>query len=175
MDPLGQRPTTAPAALADLYDRCAGPCHHYLTVRLGSRDAADEVLQEVFVRLVRQHARLGDVANPLAYVLTVARNEAIRYAQRRGREARRREPLSAEDLFLEGRSDDPARREEAEAVAVALRELPEDAREVVELKIYAGLTFREIADVVGAPQGTVATRYRSALAKLQAWFARQPS
>jgi RNA polymerase sigma-70 factor (ECF subfamily) len=40
-------------------------------------------------------------------------------------------------------------------------------REVVELKVYAGLTFREISAVTGLPQGTVATRYRSALEKMR--------
>jgi DNA-directed RNA polymerase specialized sigma24 family protein len=44
---------------------------------------------------------------------------------------------------------------------------------VVELKTYAGLTFRKIAEVAGLPQGTVATRYRSALALLRGWLARK--
>ena len=48
-----------------------------------------------------------------------------------------------------------------------------DLREVVELKTYAGLTFQQIGQVTGLPQGTVATRYRSALAKMQSWLGRQ--
>ena len=42
-----------------------------------------------------------------------------------------------------------------------------ELREIVELKIYADLTFREISEVTGLPQGTVATRYRSALEKMR--------
>ena len=42
-----------------------------------------------------------------------------------------------------------------------------DLRDIVELKTYAGLTFQQISQVTGLPQGTVATRYRSALAKMQ--------
>ena len=59
-------------------------------------------------------------------------------------------------------------------MAAALGRLKPDLREVVELKTYAGLTFQQISQATGLPQGTVATRYRTALAKMQAWLARQP-
>lgn len=174
MEPLGQRLTAGdPGAFAALYDQCAARCHHYLVAKLGSRDAADEVLQDVFVRLVKQRAGLARVENLTAYVFAVARNEAVRYGERRGRETR--QSLTAEDLFLEAKCDDPARRDDAESAAAALGQLADEAREVVELKIYGGLTFREIADLLAVPQGTVATRYRTALARLKDWFARQPS
>jgi RNA polymerase sigma-70 factor (ECF subfamily) len=175
MEPLGQRLTAGDSdAFAALYEQYAGRVHHYLVARLASRDVADEVLQEVFVRLVRQRAGLGRVENLAAYLFAMARNEAIRFAQRHGREAQHL-PLTADDLFVEAKSDDPTRRDEAESAAVALGQLTDDAREVVELKIYGGLTFREIADLLAVPQGTVATRYRAALARLKDWFARQPS
>jgi RNA polymerase sigma-70 factor (ECF subfamily) len=174
MEPLGRRLSTGePAAFAELYDLCAARCHHYLVARLGARDAADDVLQEVFVRLVRQRASLARVHNLLAYVFAVARNEGIRYIERRGRDLRQRRPLTPDDLFSPG--DDPAWREDTESAALALGQLSDEAREVVELKIYGGLTFREIAELLAEPQGTVATRYRTALARLKEWFARQPS
>ncbi len=65
-------------------------------------------------------------------------------------------------------------REAAETVAGALGGLSDELREIVELKTYVGLTFHQIAAVTGLPQGTVATRYRSALAKMQSWISRQP-
>jgi RNA polymerase sigma-70 factor (ECF subfamily) len=63
--------------------------------------------------------------------------------------------------------------EAAETVARALEGLNLDLREIVELKTYAGLTFQQIGQVTGLPQGTVATRYRSAVAKMQSWLGRQ--
>jgi RNA polymerase sigma-70 factor, ECF subfamily len=51
--------------------------------------------------------------------------------------------------------------------------LDADDRELVELKIYAGLTIREIADVTGRPQGTVATQYRRTLESLRGWLTKQ--
>jgi RNA polymerase sigma-70 factor, ECF subfamily len=176
MQALGKRLAAGePSAFAELYELCAARAHHYVAMRLGSRDAADEVLQEVFVRLVRQRQRLAAVENLLAYVFTIARNEANRHAGRWLRDKRQHRTLTAEDLFEEAGSDDLELRETAEAVAVALQQLPEELREVIELKIYGGLTFREIADLLAIPQGTVATRYRTALARLKEWFARQMS
>jgi RNA polymerase sigma-70 factor (ECF subfamily) len=63
--------------------------------------------------------------------------------------------------------------EDAEVAAAALARLDDDAREVVEMKIYGGLTFREIAGVTRLPQGTVATQYRRALESLRGWLAKQ--
>lgn len=76
-------------AFAELYDACADRCHHYLVVRLGSRESADEVLQETFLRLVRNRGSLAGVENLAGYVFMVARNEALRYAARRSRVASR--------------------------------------------------------------------------------------
>jgi RNA polymerase sigma-70 factor (ECF subfamily) len=175
MEPLGQQLAAGcPDAFTALYAQCATRCHHYLVAKLRSRDAADEVLQETFLRLVRQRAGLAKVENLTAYVFAVARNEAIRFAERRGRETRR-QSLAAEDLFLEAKSSDPVRCDDAEWAAAALDQLSDEARELVHLKIYGGLTFREIADLLELPQGTVATRYRTALSRLKDWFARQPS
>jgi RNA polymerase sigma-70 factor (ECF subfamily) len=176
MEPLARRLSAGePAAFAELYELCAVRCHHYLVARLGARDAADDVLQDVFVRLVRQRAGLARVDNLVAYVFAVARNEGIRYVERRGRNLRQQQPLSAEDLFVPSSRDDPGWREDAESAALALGQLSDEAREIIELKIYGGLTFREIAELLAVPQGTVATRYRTALARLKEWFARQPS
>jgi RNA polymerase sigma-70 factor, ECF subfamily len=142
---------------------------HYLLMRLGSRADAEDALQETFVRLARNHRKLATVENLQAYVITVARNEAARLAAGR---ARRREqgPLAAAELFCCA-DDDGEMRETAEVVAVALARLSLELREVVELKTYAGLTFQEIAQVTGLPQGTVATRYRTAIAKMRATLA----
>jgi RNA polymerase sigma-70 factor (ECF subfamily) len=156
-----------PAAFAELYDACAHRVHHYLVVRLGSRADADDVLQETFVCLARTRKRLAAVENLVAYVFATARNEAIRLIERRAREGRLHTALSRESLFDESSGDALPDIEMAEWAATSLARLNRDLREIVELKIYADLTFREISDVTGLPQGTVATRYRSALEKMR--------
>jgi RNA polymerase sigma-70 factor (ECF subfamily) len=161
------------AAFAELYDACADRMHHYLVVRLGSREDADDVLQETFVRLARTRKRLSGVDNLVAYVFTIARNEAARLAAGRARRREQQAGLAGSVLFMEAAVNDPEAREAAELVAAALRRLEPEGREVVELKTYAGLTFREIAEVTGLPQGTVATRYRTAIGRMRGWLARE--
>ena len=176
MDGLGRRLARGEeAAFAELYDECADRIHHYLTVRLRSRDDAADVLQETFVRLVRKRKRLADIDNPIAYAFTVARNEAARLAGQRSRETEGRSELAAGALFVQMAGDDAPAHETADLAAAALARLDDDHREVLQLKTYAGLTFREIAEVTGLPQGTVATRYRTAIKRLRAWLAKEAS
>jgi RNA polymerase sigma-70 factor (ECF subfamily) len=176
METLGQRLARGDqTAFAELYDACADRCHHYLVALLGSRDWADEVLQETFLRMVRSRRKLAKVESLAAYMFVVASNEARRFAARRARRLKLRTVASSEDLFLEAKSDDQSKRELAELVHTALGSLDADQREVVELKIYGGLTFREAAAVIGVPLQTAATRYRAAIERLRVLLARQLS
>jgi RNA polymerase sigma-70 factor (ECF subfamily) len=156
------------AAFAELYDACADRLHHYLTTRLGSRDAASDVLQSVFLRVVKSRRRFRGVGNPIAYVFGIARNEAVRSVKKR--HLGERSLAAGEDLhtIVDGRRFD-----DEDTARLAIARLDAGDRELVELKIYGGLTFREIADVVGQPQATVATRYRRAIESLRGWFTKQ--
>jgi RNA polymerase sigma-70 factor, ECF subfamily len=165
-----------PPAFAELYDDCAGRVSHYLLVCLGSRADAEDALQETFLRLARNKRKLAKVDNLTAYVFTVARNEAARLATRKARRPREQALLTGEDLFCDASHDHDAElREAAEIVAAALAQLGPELREVVELKTYGQLTFHEIGAVTGLPQGTVASRYRTAVAQMQNWYVRQSS
>ena len=162
-----------PAAFSEMYDLYADRVGHYLLVRLNSRNDADDALQETFLRLVRVRQKLATVDDLDAYVITIARNEAARLASGIARRQQKQRQLDHEDVFACEPNDADAR-EAAEIVAIALSYLSADLLEIVELKTYAGLTFQQISQVTGLPQGSVATRYRSALAKMQAWLERQP-
>ncbi len=170
MDELAQRLVRGESdAFAELYDACANRLHHYLAMRLGSLDGADDVLQETFLRLVRCRDRLGKVENLQAYLFQIARNEAIRYGSRAGRP----EVAISADLFEEAESSDSTERETAEIISLALSQLSEEQREVAVLKHFSGLTFREIGEVTGVPTATAATRYRAALDRMRGWLARR--
>ncbi|MEX0679292.1 MAG: RNA polymerase sigma factor [Pirellulales bacterium] len=157
-----------PAAFAELYDACALRLHHYLSMHTGSPADADDVVQETFVRLARSRKKLAKVENLTAYVFTVARNEAARLQKREAREA---QALAARPL--DDGPDNAAAGDASELVALALSRLPSEQREIVELKAYAGLTLREIAEITALPPGTVATRYRTAIARLRDWLTRK--
>lgn len=162
------------AAFAALYDACAERLHRYLTAWTGSHDLASDVLQSAFLRAVSSRRRFRRVENPIGYVFQIARNEAVRVVasqRKRGHSSAAGDSAlpptlrSSEQIF--DANDD------AELVAAALERLANDDREIVELKVFGGLTFREIADVVELPAATVATRYRRALESLRPWVAKQ--
>jgi RNA polymerase sigma-70 factor (ECF subfamily) len=157
------------AAFVELYDTCADRLHRYVVMHLGSCEAASDVVQSAFLRAVKSRWRFRDVDNPVAYMFQITRNETVR-AAKRGRHIRR--TVAAGEWFTAtdaqcGRIDD------GEVAASALARLAAADCELVELKIFGGLTFREIADVTGLPQSTVATRYRRALESLRPWLTKQ--
>ncbi|MGD9128627.1 MAG: RNA polymerase sigma factor [Planctomycetia bacterium] len=161
-------------AFAELYDALAERLYRFLVVRLGSRTDADDVLQEVFVRLARSREQFTRVENLTAYVFTVARNEAVRFGKRRSRRRSVEVTLNAETLGIGG-AGEAERQEQADLIASGLARLNAAQREIVELKAFAGLTFAEIATVTKTPQGTVATRYRKGIEVLRTFFERQES
>jgi RNA polymerase sigma-70 factor (ECF subfamily) len=156
-------------AFAELYDACADRLHGYLAARLGSADLAGDVLQTAFLRAVKSRRRFRQIENPVAYLFQIARNEAVRAV------GGRRQTIQAirQDEPFMSTADAAAHTENAEMAAAALARLSDDERELVTLKVYSGLTFREIAEVVGRPPATVATQYRRAVESLRGWLTRQ--
>ena len=154
------------SAFAELYDQSADRLYRYIAGRLGSQDAAADVLQEVFLRAVKSRRHFRKVDSPIAYLFQIARNEAARHHKRA---AKRITAIGLTEFAQDNRSFNG----DAEAIAAAVNRLDPEDRELIELKIYSGLTFREIADVVNRPQATVATRYRRALESMRGWLARE--
>jgi len=131
---------------------------------LASRADAEEVLQEVFVKLARQRDKLAGTRDLRAYVFVAARNEAVSFIRRN---ARRRTPLDPRDTWLEPVAAEPGPQVPAERIGWALRDLPAEQREVIVLKCWQDMTFREIAELLKVPPNTVASRYRYAVDKLR--------
>jgi len=120
--------------------------------------SAEDVVQQVFLKLLE--GNLSSVQTPLAYLYRSVRNASLNLRRNFRREAE----MPAEEAWLVG-SDGP--REEALAVQAALVDLPDEQRETVFLKVWAGMTLQEIAGVLEVPMNTVASRYRYALEKLR--------
>lgn len=151
-------------ALGDLYDAVATDLFGYIRSIVGSAADAEDVFQEVFARIAARGAKLVTVEKPLAYVFTIARNEAFAHLARR---AGARRAVDEAPLF--GEVAAPAGEEPAltpEEASSALAQLPIDQREAVVLKIYQGFTFAQIADVTEVSLNTAASRYRYGINKL---------
>lgn len=142
--------------LSELYDRYAARLFAYACVLTPSREEAEDVVQECFLRMSRRLERLAGLSNIEAYLLTMVRNEALRYGSRLRLWRRRNGAYEGVRLV----EDDPARREDAERVQQAVRALKPEQREVVFLKIWEELTFAEIAEILGISPNTAASRYR---------------
>ncbi len=156
-------------AFAELYDACADRVFRFLASILGCEADAEDALQETFVRVARNGKKIAKAENVIAYVFMIARNEALRLIERKKK--RRSSSHLNENLSAADRS--PQGHDETEAILAALASLSEEHREVVELKYFGDLTFREIAEATGMPQGTIATRYRSAIEKLRSILAKE--
>jgi RNA polymerase sigma-70 factor (ECF subfamily) len=158
------------AAFAELYDACADRLFRYAAVRLGSEEAAGDVVQAAFLRAVRSRKRFRNVENPPGYLFQIARNEIARVL---AKQSRRRDG-GARSLDADAACANRASGwEEDEMVREALLRLEADDREIVELKVFGGLTFVEIGQALARPAATVATRYRRALESLRPWVERQ--
>ncbi len=152
------------AALDELYDAAASKIYGLALWRTGSEEDAADVVQDVFVRVAEQGARLAKVRNPRAWIMTVTNRAAIDVIRRRSR--RQTEPLD-NCAFLIAVDDDDKRILEATQVSALLVGLPDTQRVVIYLKHFAGCTLAEIGDIVGVPKFTAASRYRNGIQKLR--------
>jgi RNA polymerase sigma-70 factor (ECF subfamily) len=153
-----------PAAVELLWDRYANDLLAFLKCVLCSIHDAEDVLQMVFVRIVRKRHKLAKARCLDAYVYRIARNEASGWIRRRKRE--RAVKVADESwLVVPKSSDEPG--DLGEQLQAALARLPQEQREVIVMKIYRQKTFLEISRFLELPQSTVASRYRYGVEKLR--------
>jgi RNA polymerase sigma-70 factor (ECF subfamily) len=150
-------------AVRELYDASYRRLVGQLTAVTGSREEAEDVVQEAFARGLLHSRSLLAADNPEAWLRTVAVNQA-RSRWRRLRRFAGLLPALAPEPPAE--SDDAASRID---LVSALRDLPEAQREAIALHHLAGLPVHEVAATLGVPNGTVKARLargRAALARV---------
>ena len=155
--------------LERLYDEHAQALFAFLLNFTRDDDDTHDVLQEVFIKLARQPALLHGVREERAFLIRLAHNAAIDLMRRRATRSRQHEAFGtdAETLSPFALADDPDEAAFRAELSAALGELPPEQRAVVHLKLWEGLTFEQIADALGVPLNTAASRYRYGLDKLR--------
>ena len=151
-------------AFAQLYDRHAALVFGVARRMLGDATQAEDVAQSVFMQ-IWSRPQTFQGGNFAAWVATVARNASIDIL--RSAAVRTRAPELPTDLPSPTDIDDEIYgRVRAAAVGDALRALPEDQREAIERAYFEGLSYREVAEKLGAPLGTIKSRIRAGLRRL---------
>ena len=156
------------SALEDVFRHSARQLYGLALWRTGSVSDAEDAVQEVFLRLARRGGKLKQVREPRAYLLRMTRNAAADIASRR-----RHDPLGDEVPPLV-EVDPLESRVDARRASALVSELPHHQREVVFLRDFAGLSFRQIAEVCGIPLFTAASRHRLAIRRLRQLMGVQP-
>ncbi|MGQ9592113.1 MAG: RNA polymerase sigma factor [Planctomycetota bacterium] len=158
-------------AFEEFYRRHRRPIFAYLLACARNRETAEELLQETFFAFLRSLDRLDGSADLRPYLFRTARNLAIDWVRRRRSSERALERRAADPFFRRcGEAPSEAADEDAERLSALLDRLPDEQREAIVLKVFGGLTFREIGLLTGSPEATVVSRYRYGLEKLRASF-----
>jgi RNA polymerase sigma-70 factor (ECF subfamily) len=167
-------------AFAELVRRYQKPVFNFALRQLRQPNAAEDVTQETFLRVVQNASEFKHEARFSTWLFTIARNHCI--DQLRKLEHRRHPSLDQPieegagrtlgDAVADGHPRASTERaaagsEVATRIVQALEALPDDQREVFLLRELANLPFKEIAKVTGAGENTVKSRMRYALDRLQ--------
>jgi RNA polymerase sigma-70 factor (ECF subfamily) len=156
-------------ALHSLYSATAPQLFGLALGIVRSRDLAEDIMQDSFVRVWRHaHSFEPGRGSAMAWLAGIVRNRCIDHLRQRGREV----PL--DDEFIQswadpasGPADLAALRGDARRLRDCLDELEEDPRKVLLLVYYNGMTYNEVAGLVGAPLGTVKSWVRRSLVRLR--------
>jgi len=153
------------AAFDELVVRWQSPLLRFASSLLRERSAAEDVVQDVFMRLLQTMPDGGNAASLGAWLFKVCRNRCYDVMKMDTRETARRDSATGPQA-----SPDPAvlveHQELHTLVGQELNLLPEREREVLRLKVHDGLSYAEIAEVVGVAPGTVGWLIHQGLERL---------
>jgi RNA polymerase sigma factor (sigma-70 family) len=155
------------SALAELYDRYGRPAYGLALRVLRDETLAEDAVQEAFMSLWRTAPRfVPERGKASTWILTLVHRKAVDIVRR---EQVRRTDALADDAGDQAQAADEEAwlRLQRERVQNALRQLPDQQREAIELAYYGGFTQSELAERLGQPLGTIKSRMFAGLARLR--------
>lgn len=172
-------------ALAALYDRTRRQVYGLVERILKDAVLAEEVTLDIYLQVWRNAASYQqERGSPLAWLVILARSRAIDRLRTLTTERQQRQDIASEEEEMVA-DDDPlpdervVDAERARHVRHALGQLSPEQRQVLELSYFEGLSHGEIAERLATPLGTIKTRIRMGMQRLQAllspWFSENPA
>jgi RNA polymerase sigma factor (sigma-70 family) len=154
-------------ALGELYDRYCRVAYGLALRILRDPALAEDAVQEAFLTVWRTAGSfLAERAKASTWILTLVHRRAVDLVRRE--ERRRADPLDAvEPPAGQATDEEAALRAQRRIVQEALRQLPPDQREALELAYYGGYTQSELAERLGQPLGTIKSRMFTGLRRLR--------
>lgn len=159
-----------PSAFDELVERYHLPVYHLAYRMTQNRADAEDIAQEVFVRAYRSLKTFRRASSLKTWLFQIAINLSIDHQRRGGLEALPKRagmnpaPPSAQDPEALALLEQKEREMELQE---AVAKLPEKQRAALILRIFHDLSFKEIAEVVGSPLGTVKANYHHAVMRLR--------
>jgi RNA polymerase sigma-70 factor, ECF subfamily len=158
-------------AFAALYDRHARVAYSLAYRLLGTREAAEDLVQDAFLAVWRAPAGYSAGRGSVrTWILAIVHNRGVDRLRSAAASSRRQEALETQALGVRAGPDldeVAAARAEAGEVRGALRDLPPEQQRVLALAYYGGFTHQEIAGILEVPLGTVKSRMHLGLARIR--------
>ena len=162
-------------AISQLIERHSRRVRNYIRMLVKDHDLTEDIFQETFIKAVRviDEGRYCDNGKFLSWVLRIAHNLVIDYSRNRRQNKSVTESDAGYDVlgtlkFADRTIEDELVSEQIERDIRSLVEsLPEEQREVVRMRYFAGLSFKEIAEQTGVSINTALGRMRYALINLR--------
>jgi RNA polymerase sigma factor (sigma-70 family) len=151
------------AALATLFERHHARLYGYCLRMTGNRSTAEDVVQDVFMKMLKYKATFKDDSEFVPWMFSIGRNACLAQLKRAAGDHAQESALDGEAASHDERSDDG----ESELVRRALLRLPAERREVLVLSRYEYKTYDEIAAVLDCSVGAVKVRVHRAIKQLR--------
>lgn len=163
------------SAISKLIEKHSKRILDYIVMMVKDRDVADDIFQETFIKVVRviDEGRYVDNGKFVSWVLRIAHNQVIDHFRQAKQNGNVSESDAGYDLlnsrnFAETNVEDKL---VAEQIAADLRKLidclPDEQRDVVKMRYFSNMSFKEIADTTGVSINTALGRMRYALINLR--------
>ena len=162
-------------AVSQLLERHTRRVRDYVRMMVKDNDVADDLTQEVLIKVVKvlDEGRYTDKGRFLPWVLRIAHNRVLDYFRAQKQNKTVSESSAGFDILGSKNFAEPSIEESiildqrAEEVRALVEELPDEQREVVKMRYYDGLSFKEIAEQTGVSINTALGRMRYALINMR--------